>query len=541
VDKADPQYLKRRRRARRIDAVPFLAARARRFLFAHHWARVDLALPKSEAEIATEALVRRGWRRVALVDGAQNVLVFSVRVGSGDSSAPDLLAQELTAALADARVRQPLWYSIDADLPAYQPLREWRTPPPPPGSASADQARSGRVRTFAPGPGAPPVALVAPEGDLTEGMELVGTLSERVEAGAARLSTAWKERPGGVVFTTLAAVMVVVALGITQKRWPAPGRAPYARYLWLHDHRLALALAASVGVALAAEAVARQSERRVRPTSRAIALLAGSAAFGLGVGGLTRLDRSWTSAGGAGLLLGVGWAWRRAGYVRRRLARNLLRLASFASIAAMVGLYGRSRAWSYYTSMGLRPSAIDVPALDAAVLAVRPVVVACVTVAFFLALAWFVSGHMPLFPGPAITLVAVAAGVSLLVGQLELDRGHGRAVGRGQATPSTEHVAFDPGPTPVCVEWIATELAPAVPGPLPRLVWQIGTAGSDTLLLDPEVARTTYLAHTSDSSAQKAHLSHGDVDAPIWRVPAGQFLPRQPVNGRCEPLHQPGA
>jgi hypothetical protein len=73
-----------------------------------------------------------------------------------------------------------------------------------------------------------------------------------------------------------------------------------------------------------------------------------------------------------------------------------------------------------------------------------------------------------------------------------------------------------------------------MPGPLPRLVWQIATAGSDTLLLDPEVARTTHGDQEPDPSASLPDLRHGDVDAPIWYVAAGQFLRRQSVNGRCE-------
>lgn len=518
-----------------LDALPFVSARLRRFLAAHYWARVDLTMPTTEVEIATAALGRRGWRRVALVDGDPAVLVFSVRVGSGDTSAAALLAGELTVALADARVRGPFWYSIDADRPEYQLLTEWRPARSPDGSAQAERGPSTRVRTYAPSPDASAGALRT--GQPTDGMEPVGTLSERVGTSFARLRTAWAERRGAVVCMGVAVVVLTAAFVATQMRWPAAGSPPRVQeFLWWRDRRLALVLTASVAVAVAALLLAPRAPQRPGRLLRTVALLAGAAAVGMGAGGMARLERSWGAAGGAGLLFVAGWAWRRAGYVRRRLPRDLLRLVSLGGVVGLVGLYGRVRAWTYYASMGARPSAVGISAVDAGLLGARPVGLALVTMALFLALAWMVSGHLPLFPGAAMTLVAFGAAGSILAGQLGVDRVHGRDVAAGRAAPTTQHVAFDPGPTPVCVEWIAPELAPALPGPLPRLVWEVGTAGPDTLLLDPEVARASYSALTPD---QKAHLPHGDVDAPIWYVPAGQFRPRQPVGARCDPLRQP--
>ncbi|HTJ76554.1 MAG TPA: hypothetical protein VL337_14455 [Acidimicrobiales bacterium] len=469
---------------------------------------------------------------MALVDAEPAVLVFSVRVGSGDSWAPTLLAQELTVALTDARVRGPFWYSIDASLPAYQLLPRWQPPPSVPGQAAAHTTG---VVTFATQQFPSTHGPATGTGDPTHGLELVGTLSERVSSGAARLATAWREAPGSVVASCLAALLLLATVVITQMRWPgSETRSHLPEFLWFRDHRLAVFFVFSVCVALATQLVAGGDRQPYARVAEVLAPLPWAAAAGMAAGGLARLQRTWGAVGGAGVLFAVGWAWRRAGYVRRRLPRYLLRLASLAGFVALIGLYGRARGWSYYSSMGVRPSAVDIPAVDAIVLAARPVALALVTVAAFLAVAWFVSGHVPMFPGPVLTLVALVAAVSILVGQLGVDRNYGRRVAEGRVKPPTEHVSFDPGPTSVCLEWIAPELAQAMPGPLPRLVWQIATAGSDTLLLDPEVARTTHGDQEPDPSASRPDLRHGDVDAPIWYVAAGQFLRRQSVNGRCE-------
>lgn len=393
-----------------------------------------------------------------------------------------------------------------------------------------ERTRVTRARLFTPVDQAPEVVASHPLHDApTSSLERVGTASDRVLAGIVALRKTTQEEPGGIALTSIASVVLIATVVATQASWPGP-RAPagHQSYRWLHEQRLGAVLLAVWALAGVVTLAAAASPDRYQRALRGTAYVVSAAALGSLVGGWTRLEVSWDTLLGVALLFVIAWLWRRARFIRAQLLKHALRLTSFAGIAALVAVYGRGRAWTYFAAMGVHPANVDISAVHALTLAVEPVAWALLTMAVLLALAWVTSGHGPHFVGAAMTLVAFTAGASLLVRPLAADQRRGRLVGTGLARFMVDDVAFDPGPTPMCVTLLD-------PNARPMLYWELGTAGPYTMLLDPAIARRAYSDLPADPSEQATHLPDHDVDAPVWYVPTGQFRLRSPAGGHCDP------
>ena len=113
-----------------LDGYPFWLPRMRRWLWAHHAARVEVCVAGQEADGARQALERAGWVHVVTTspEGGDGLaeLVFNARVRSGGRSAT-VLARTLTVALSDAKVCDLHHYVVDVSRSGYEPLAEWRS------------------------------------------------------------------------------------------------------------------------------------------------------------------------------------------------------------------------------------------------------------------------------------------------------------------------------------------------------------------------------------------------------------------------------
>lgn len=293
-----------------------------------------------------------------------------------------------------------------------------------------------------------------------------------------------------------------------------------------------MSLAGDTGVA---RLLAKAAPGRFYGVPRVIAFVLAAAWVGGGVGGATLVEASWGALAGVAPLLVVAWLWKKARFVKTQLLKLALRLTSVAGVLGFVAVYGRARAWTYYGAMGINPTDVDISTVHAVTLAARPAGIALLTVTALLGIAWVVSGHGPHFAGAAMTLLAVGAGASLLLRPLTTDQQRGRLVGTGLATFTANTVAFDPGPTPMCLASLDPDAAKAITSPLPMLVWELGTAGPYAMLLDPAVARSAYGNHPADPPERAGHVPAHDVKAPAWYVPIGQFTLRSLVGARCDP------
>lgn len=523
-----------------LNGLPFLLPSLRRRAFAHHRARVDVSLTSLEAEIARTALQRHGWQHVAtrnsgtaIGDDQVTTLAFTVLVRSGSNSVAIGLARELTVALADARVRGPHHYVVDPAHGGYQPLPEWR----PAATDSNVAASSLRDRTAARRRRREGQSRFFGNGDVTSvrvwsqevdpgapDLEPVGTPSERLHRGVVAAREALETRLPALALFAAACVLMLVSLVVTQVfASRAPEAAGKDLYLWTHVDRLGWALIATGALSGAAAGVSKVAGHRYRGVPRCVAVLAGGLAVGMFVGGYARQHISLGQLAGFAVVGAIAVLWRLANRVRWRLLTILLRVSTIAVLAATVVAYGRWRLVIYYAGMGISAGEVDIPAIDALTVAVKPLFWTVVPVAVLLSLAWFVAGwSSPPGLGLLMTIVAVATGASLLLGTLQADERRGRRIGVGLGEVARGGPRVAPGPTAACLISLTPEPA-ALGEPLPQTVWRMGSFGQLTLLLDPTRAQGTDPNIPDDPSERRAYVPSHNVDSPIWYVPTNQM------------------
>jgi hypothetical protein len=533
-----------RRQLRWLNSTPFWLPRLRRAALAHHRARVDVILPAMEAGVAVKAMERRGWEHAAPSagdDGAEDAglitLTFTVPVRSGSSGSSGSLAQDLTVALADARVRGLHLYVIDPAHPGYASLPEWRATAPGSTAPGSDgrlemahpplDRRTAQTRIFGDSEAIAGRALLGVTALSGLDVECVGTLTDRLHRGVVALREASDKDPGRVAVIAAALATVSAMFALTQVIGRR-GRAPTVSddYLWLHVPAvrwLMVACAALfVGAFLFTKAVGGRFGRR----PQAVTAITGAMASGAFFGGYTRQDFTVGTVAGLAAFALIGLVWRWAGLARWRLVTVAVRLTTLVGVASG---YGRWRMIQYYGGMGIPATDIDTSGIDAVVIAAKPLLAALVALAILLAVAWVVSGWYLQFAGVTLTILALATAASLLLGTLGADEIRGRRVGAGVARPSGGGIRVDPEPTATCL--ISFQgLAPdtlSISARLPRVVWKIGTVGSQTLLLDPDEARALHPGAPAASREQAIYVPARNVHAPIWYVPTSQLILRR--------------
>ena len=482
--------------------------------------------------MARSALERQGWECATARTSEErpvSTLVFTVPIRSGGFGASATLAQELTVALADARVRGVHHYVVDPAHPGYASLPVWRARPAPSSQADGEDRAGWSSRSTKRAPvqarafGAPEAvnggaALGRTIGQPDLDAECVGTLTDRLHRAVVALRRAVEEDVARVVVATAAIVGTTSSFLLTQ--WAATRQAPDDAefFLWWYAPMVGFALVAGILLTSAAAALAKVTGDRLGRTPQFLARIVGAATFGVLVGGYARQDLSLGTLAGLAGFATIGALWRLAGRAKRRIVAAALRVTVL--VGAMTA-FGRLRMVVYYGGMGVPASEVDVTNVDSLTIGAVPVMKALLALGFLLAIAWVVSGWYLQLMGAVLTVLGLLAAASLLLGTLQTDQIRGRQVGAGVAETARGGVRGDPVPTQKCVASI-TGPSPLTPR-LPRLVWRIGVFGPQTLLLDPVDARALFEARHPELTERQTYVRHQDVHAPVWYVPTGQL------------------
>ena len=270
---------------------------------------------------------------------------------------------------------------------------------------------------------------------------------------------------------------------------------------------------------------------RLSPFSRrafAVSLLTGSAATGIFMGGMSDLPPlEWSSLLAVPLFAAAYMLWTALS--RLHLPALIRAGAALGLVPLLVLGFGQWCLYLYFAGMGVPAAAIDIPRVDALTVALTPLLLAGLLLAFGWAGARWLDGHSRAFAAIVLSMFLLGA-IGLVLNSLSSAEQRGRRVAAGLATPAVPGLRLVPGPTPKCLVWASAETGVDHEA-LPREVWEIGRQGSRTLVLHAEEARRAHPVPAGSST--NSYVPPRNIVAPIRPFTDDQVRLLPKIGGDC--------
>ena len=253
--------------------------------------------------------------------------------------------------------------------------------------------------------------------------------------------------------------------------------------------------------------------------------LAAAVSAGIFLGGMRGPPQagflSWTTLVVLLVFLAVRIMWGLVRAMPRR--RIVLRGLSLGTLAIAIVSFGRYMHYTYYSAMELPPGRVEVSLVDALSVSIRPLMQLLLVFAVFVP--WYLV--VIRFPGTFSLLLACMMFLVALIPPLDalsISEARGRRVAVGLPVSTPGGLRLRPAPTPVCLTAVAPQFMPANLERLPRLVWEIGEHGQQTLLLDPSEAQRLHPVPVG--ADPRSYVPPRNERAPVWSLPTGQIVLR---------------
>jgi hypothetical protein len=539
-------------------------------------ARAELVVPNLEIELAKKAVGRLAWRWITAepLDSEQRtarrmmvvLLTKEVRTGTTTRTS-ERLARQLWGALAGAGVDCVTSVLVDVSPPNFELPPVWT--PENQLTQRGDLAARTSARPEEGRRNARAIAVIgsreAAQGALDR-RQPPGTPRPRLrldEARGRRLLTRRRRHASGSPPAAPIAVGAIVTFLVAFVLSQVVARSAAQReeqLLWWRISSLRLALGASViASALSAarfwvekqrlararhpgndprslrefgkaarqvmnDFVASYSVSRRGRVAQWVCVMTGAVAGGVFLGAMyvVRLDLLSTLWGL--LALAAGYAvWRLVVALLRRT--RPYRLVGFGVISTAIFVFGQWRLYLYFAGMGIAPSEVDVPKVDALTVAVRPLAGAALLAGFGIAFWKLFNAHTHLLAFVVAFVYIVGGSGGVLLSTLDAAQQAGRRVAAGLAVPVSSGFRLTPGPMSECVLWVAPEV-PIDVGQLPHPVWEVGTHGTTVLVLAPDAARRANPVPAAGRIAR-------DLVAPLWPLQTSQVILVPRTTARC--------